>query len=63
MALRLCGPRVLGGSHRAWAFEEQEARLSVPQAAIVEGEGNGTATPFDLETFIARRRGTGAIAQ
>ncbi len=39
-------------------LEEQEARLTVLRAALVEGENSGPATPFDFDAFIARKRGS-----
>jgi antitoxin ParD1/3/4 len=38
-------------------LEEQEARLAVLRAALIEGETSGVSTPFDFEAFIARKRG------
>jgi antitoxin ParD1/3/4 len=38
-------------------LEEQEARLTVLRAALVDGENSGPATPFDFDAFIARKRG------
>ena len=37
-------------------LEEQEAKLATLQAALIEGEQSGLATPFDFEAFITRRR-------
>lgn len=37
-------------------LEEQEARLEALRAALIEGEQSGPSTPFDFETFIARKR-------
>jgi antitoxin ParD1/3/4 len=39
-------------------LEEQEARLTVLRAALVEGENSGPATAFDFDAFIARKRGS-----
>jgi antitoxin ParD1/3/4 len=37
-------------------LEEHESELAILRAALVEGEQSGPATPFDVETFIARKR-------
>ena len=37
-------------------LEEQEAKLAVLRAALIEGEQSGPSTPFDFEAFIARKR-------
>ena len=37
-------------------LEEREARLTALRAALIEGEDSGPSTPFDFETFIARKR-------
>ena len=37
-------------------LEEREARMSALPAALIEGEESGPSTPFDFETFIARKR-------
>ncbi|MGO9267415.1 MAG: type II toxin-antitoxin system ParD family antitoxin [Candidatus Binataceae bacterium] len=37
-------------------LEEQEAKLAVLRAALIEGEQSGASTPFDVEAFIARKR-------
>jgi antitoxin ParD1/3/4 len=37
-------------------LEEQEARLEALRAALIEGERSGPSTPFDFESFIARKR-------
>ena len=39
-------------------LEEQEAKLEALRAALIEGEQSGPSTPFDFETFIARKRAT-----
>jgi antitoxin ParD1/3/4 len=36
--------------------EEQEAKLTALQAAVIEGEQSGPSTPFDFDAFIARKR-------
>ncbi|SDQ88837.1 antitoxin ParD1/3/4 [Rhizobiales bacterium GAS191] len=41
-------------------LEEQETRLAVLRAALVEGEASGPATPFDFDAFLARKRGQDA---
>lgn len=38
-------------------LEEQEAKLDALRASLIEGEASGAATPFDFETFLARKRG------
>ena len=35
-------------------LEEQEAKLALLRAALVEGEQSGPARPFDEEAFLAR---------
>jgi antitoxin ParD1/3/4 len=37
-------------------LEEQEAKRAALRAALIEGGTSGTATPFDFEAFIARKR-------
>ena len=37
-------------------LEEQEARLAVLRAALIEGEQSGPSTAFDFEAFITRKR-------
>jgi antitoxin ParD1/3/4 len=37
-------------------LEEQEARLSALQAALVEGEGSGEPEPFDFDGFLEDKR-------
>ena len=37
-------------------LKEQEAKLSVLRAALVEGEDSGPSTAFDFDRFIARKR-------
>ncbi len=37
-------------------LEEQEAKLTALRAALVEGEQSGISSPFDFETYIARKR-------
>ncbi len=43
-------------------LEEQETRLAALRAALVEGEQSGPSAPFDIEAFIARKRGPGTPA-
>ncbi len=38
-------------------LEDQETKRAALQAALVEGETSGAATPFDFEAFVARKRG------
>ena len=37
-------------------LEEQETRLAVLRAALIEGEASGPAAPFDFDAFIASKR-------
>jgi antitoxin ParD1/3/4 len=37
-------------------LEEQEVKLAMLQAALIEGEASGQSTPFDFEAFIASKR-------
>jgi antitoxin ParD1/3/4 len=37
-------------------LEEREAMLSALRAALIEGDEGGKSSPFDFETFIARKR-------
>jgi antitoxin ParD1/3/4 len=37
-------------------LEEQEARLSALQAALVEGERSGEPEPFDFDSFLEDKR-------
>jgi len=37
-------------------LEEQEIRLDALRAALIEGEKSGDAAPFDIESFLARKR-------
>jgi antitoxin ParD1/3/4 len=37
-------------------LEEEEAKLDVLRAALIEGEQSGLATPFDFDEFIERKR-------
>jgi antitoxin ParD1/3/4 len=39
-------------------LEEQEIKLAALRAALDEGEASGASTPFDLEAFIAQKRGS-----
>ncbi len=39
-------------------LEEHEAKVEVLREALVEGEQSGPATPFDFDTFIARKKST-----
>jgi len=38
-------------------LEEQETRLAALRAALAEGEASGPSTAFDVEAFIAKKRG------
>ena len=42
-------------------LEEREARLAVVRAALVEGELSGPSTPFNVDAFIAAKRGSGTF--
>ena len=37
-------------------LEEREARLATLRAALVEGEDSGPSKPFNVETYIAKKR-------
>ncbi len=37
-------------------LEEQEAKLAVLRAALIEGEQSGASAAFDIEAFIAKKR-------
>jgi antitoxin ParD1/3/4 len=37
-------------------LEEQEAKLAVLRAALIEGEQSGPSAAFDIEAFIAKKR-------
>jgi len=37
-------------------LEEQEVKLAALRDALAEGEQSGPSTPFDFESFIARKR-------
>jgi antitoxin ParD1/3/4 len=39
-------------------LEEQETKLAALRAALAEGEASGPSTPFDVEAFIANKRGS-----
>ena len=38
-------------------LEERETKLAALQAALIEGEASGAATPCDFDAFVARKRG------
>ncbi|MBX9926507.1 MAG: type II toxin-antitoxin system ParD family antitoxin [Hyphomicrobiaceae bacterium] len=38
-------------------LEEREASLAALRSALVEGEQSGAPTTFDLQTFLAEKRG------
>lgn len=40
-------------------LEEQETKLAALRSALAEGETSGPSKPFDVEAFIARKRGAG----
>ena len=44
-------------------LEDQETKLAALRAALVEGEESGPSTPFDFESFIARKRGKKASSK
>ena len=37
-------------------LEDREAQLATLRAALVEGEVSGTSKPFNVETFVAKKR-------
>ena len=37
-------------------LEEHETRVDALREALIEGERSGTATPFDFDAFIARKK-------
>ena len=37
-------------------LEAQEAQLQALRVSLIEGEMSGSSTPFDFESFIARKR-------
>ena len=39
-------------------LEAQEVELAGLRAALVEGEQSGSAGPFDIDAFVARKRGS-----
>ena len=39
-------------------LEERDARLESLRDALIEGEKSGPSTAFDVEAFIARKRGS-----
>ena len=41
-------------------LEEHEARLEALRGAQIEGEQSGTPAPFDVDAFIATKKGEGA---
>ena len=41
-------------------LEEQEAKLAVLRAALIEGERSGPSDAFDFDDFIAQKRGAEA---
>jgi hypothetical protein len=38
--------------------ETVQAKLEAWRAALIEGEQSGSASPFDFEAFLARKRGS-----
>jgi antitoxin ParD1/3/4 len=38
-------------------LEDHETRTRAVAAALIEGENSGPATPFDIDAFVARKRG------
>ncbi len=45
---------------RALLFDETPAGLMAPRSALIAGEESGPSTSFDVEAFIARKRGSQA---
>jgi len=45
---------------RALLFDETAAGLMAPRSALIAGEESGPSTSFDVEAFIARKRGSQA---
>lgn len=41
-------------------LEEHEARLEALRGALIEGEQSGTPAPFDVDAFIATKKGEAA---
>ena len=41
-------------------LEEHEARLEALRGALIEGEQSGAPAPFDVDAFIAMKKGEGA---
>jgi antitoxin ParD1/3/4 len=39
-------------------LEEREAKLATLRAALAEGENSGPSKPFNVESFIAKKRKT-----
>ena len=37
-------------------LEEHEARVEALREALIEGEQSGSASPFDFDAFIARKK-------
>ena len=37
-------------------LEEHEARVEALREALIEGEQSGSASPFDFDTFIERKK-------
>ncbi|MBV8801010.1 MAG: type II toxin-antitoxin system ParD family antitoxin [Alphaproteobacteria bacterium] len=41
-------------------LEEEEAKLAALRTALIQGERSGPAAPFDVDTFLRRKRRTRA---
>jgi antitoxin ParD1/3/4 len=41
-------------------LEDRETRLEALRQALVTGENSGTATPFDFDEFVSRKRAGGS---
>jgi antitoxin ParD1/3/4 len=43
-------------------LEDQELKLATLRAALIEGETSGPSVPFDIESFVAKKRAVTAQA-
>ena len=44
-------------------LQDRETHHATLRLALIEGEESGPALPFDIEAFLAARRGTGGGAE